>query len=68
MSNIPRLNNEQLRNYRDLMIKNIESYSQFRYHIVNAQDLILIELITRELERQSAGGYNAPIIEENKND
>ena len=67
MPNIPRLNNEQLRNYRDLMIKNIESHSQYGHYTVNAQDLILIELITRELERQSAGGYNAPVIEENKN-
>jgi hypothetical protein len=57
-----RLDDEHLRIYRDFIIENIQPTRSAR-----VQDLVLIELISRELDRRAFGGFFAPDIDEEKN-
>lgn len=63
-----RLNDEQLKIYRDWMIENIESTNELgRGKAAKIENLILIELVSRELDRRTFGGFYAPDIDRDDN-
>lgn len=61
-----RLNDEQLRDFRDLMIENVESTRIMGsiQKMARVENLVLIELLSRELDRRAFGGFYAPEIDE----